>query len=334
MERKREKQANLTPVALVTGATGGIGRAIALLLARQGWRVFGASLPPVADETDLTHLALDLTSPQSIQAVVNQVLHQAGRIDALINNAGITGPAAASQEISLEQAHAIFEVNFFGAVALTNAVLPVMRRQNCGKILFISSVGGMVAAMPFFTFYSASKHAIEAYAAGLRLEVRQFNIQVALVEPGYTQTGALAQTAPPAFPDPAYASTRQNTLHLDQVGLRFGTPAAEVAAAALRILRQDRPDLHHLVGSDSVWMVLLSRFLPSVWFERLVYWMFFQWRPRAESGIPTQPRELGLRWILFHRPTRDWTLRAAFSAGISITLAIIMNRLKFRNPGS
>jgi short-subunit dehydrogenase len=254
--------------------------------------------------------------------VVREVITRAGRIDALVCSAGLAGPAAASEEIGMHQARQIFEVNFFGAVAMTNTVLPIMRRQGAGRILYISSVGGMVAAMPFYSIYSASKHALEAYAAGLRLEEKEFNIQVALVEPGYTHTGALAQSPAPAHPNLVFAQRREQVLRLDQAGLLFGTPPEEVAALVLRILGQEHPSLHNLSGSDSFWMVLLQRLLPGAWFERLIYWMFYQWRPRSSSGIPSTPRELGLRWPLFHRPTRDRLMRAGLAVGLTAIVVL------------
>jgi NAD(P)-dependent dehydrogenase (short-subunit alcohol dehydrogenase family) len=254
---------------------------------------------------------------------VAEVITQAGRIDALVSNAGIIGPAAALEEIGLDQARAIFEVNFFGAMALTNAVLPLMRRQGAGRLVYVSSVGGRVAAMPFYSVYSASKHALAAYAAGLRLEEKQFNILVSLIEPGYTQTTAMAHPEQPRHPDAAFAETRQRVFHLDQAGLALGTPAAVVAAAVARALSQPRPALHHLTGSDSFWMVLLDRLLPPAWFEALIHWMYFQWRPRSQNAIPARPRELGLRWVLFHRPTRDWLSRVAFAATGAAALTLV-----------
>jgi NAD(P)-dependent dehydrogenase (short-subunit alcohol dehydrogenase family) len=320
-------------VALVTGATGGIGREIAGALVSAGWQVFGAGreLDPGDSIPGVTLFEMDLTSPESVQAAVDQVLSRAGRIDALVNNAGVIGPPSASEEMRLEDTRSLFDVNFFGAVAATNAVLPHMRAQGSGAVIFVSSVGGMVAAMPFYTFYSASKHALEAYAAGLRLEVRQFGIQVALIEPGYTQTSILVRNQEPANPLPLYASPRRQVFRLDQAGLRFGTPPSQVARAILSVLRQPDPALHNLVGSDSAWMVLLHRLLPGPIFERLVYWMFFQWQDNHPAGEITSPQQLGLRRVLFHRPTRDFTIRAGLAAasacaGFGLTILCKMIR--------
>lgn len=309
------------PVVLVTGATGGIGREISAMLVRDGWQVFGTgrNLSPGDSIPGATLFEMDLTSPGSVQAAVDRALVSAGRIDALVNNAGVIGPPSASEEMSLADARSLFEVNFFGAVAATNAVLPQMRAQGGGTVIFVSSVGGMVTAMPFYTFYSASKHALEAYAAGLRLELRQFGIRVALVEPGYTQTGILSGEPLPAHPLPEYAATRRQVFRLDQAGLRFGTPPNQVAQAVRSLLQQSTPALNTLVGSDSTWMYWLHRLLPRAWFERLVYWMFFQWWENGETGPVSRPGQLGIRRVLFHRPTRDITIRAGLASAATLT---------------
>jgi NAD(P)-dependent dehydrogenase (short-subunit alcohol dehydrogenase family) len=320
------------PIVLITGATGGIGRVTAQLLVEDGWRVFGTSRSPAeaGPIPGVTLLPLDVHSPESVCACVDSVLAQAGRIDALVNNAGIIGPAAASEEMDLDQAHALFETNFFGVVAVTNAVLPHMRAQGGGTIVFISSAGGRVAAMPFFSFYAASKHALEAYGEGLRYEVRRLNIKVALVEPGYTHTDILKNTTGPRHSLEAYEHTRQDILLLDQAGLRYGAPPQAAARAVLRALRSPDPALHYLAGSDSAWITALKCILPARLFEGLVDWMFFRWKPPPGSrSIPT-PAGLGLRRILFHQPTRDLTIRGALAAGLAGALAALVI---WRRPG-
>lgn len=118
----------MPPTLLITGASSGIGRATAMHLAQRGWRVFGTSRNPArADVPGVEMLALDVSDPASIRACIDEVLRRAGRIDVLINNAGVIGPAAASEELSEAQIRAVFDTNYFGVIAVTNAVLPAMR---------------------------------------------------------------------------------------------------------------------------------------------------------------------------------------------------------------
>ena len=128
----------------------------------------------------------DVTSDESVKAAVAQVLDQAGRIDLLVNNAGV-GLIAGAEESSLEQAKSLFDVNLFGVIRMTKAVLPIMRRQGSGRIVNISSVLGLIPA-PFMALYAASKHALEGYSESLDHEIRGSGIRVVLVEPAYTRT--------------------------------------------------------------------------------------------------------------------------------------------------
>src|SRR5947207_1993200 len=159
-------------VALVTGASSGIGNATAKALAAHGWRVFGtARSKSTALPEQVERVVLDVRDSTAIDAAVREVLDKAGRIDLLVNNAG-GGVTGAVEETSLEQARDLFEVNFFGAARLTQAVLPAMRAQKTGRIVFISSVLGFLPA-PFMGFYAASKHALEGLAESLDHETRR-----------------------------------------------------------------------------------------------------------------------------------------------------------------
>src|SRR5918994_7573514 len=175
------------PVAIVTGASGGIGEATARALHATGYRVFGTyRRPPATRSPGIEYLACDVTSDESVHTAVGQVLAKAGRIDLLVNNAGV-GLIAGAEESSLEQAKSLFEVNLFGLIRVTKAVLPIMRRQGAGRIVNISSVMGLIPA-PFMALYGASKHAVEGYSESLDHEIRGSGIRVVLVEPAYTRT--------------------------------------------------------------------------------------------------------------------------------------------------
>jgi short-subunit dehydrogenase len=175
---------------LVTGASAGIGKATAIFLAQNGYRVYGA-----ARRTDKMHelimhgiqpITLDVTKEESVKACVEQIFKEAGSIDILVNNAGF-GQEGAIEDISMEDARYQFEVNVFGAMHLAQLVLPKMRENKYGKIINISSVGGKIA-FPLGGWYHASKFALEALSDSMRNEVREFGIDIIVVEPGATRS--------------------------------------------------------------------------------------------------------------------------------------------------
>src|SRR6478672_2750676 len=171
-------------IALVTGASSGIGEATAQRLAMAGYKVYGTSRRP-AKTSEL--LPLDVTSDESVAAVVKEVVRREGRIDLLVNNAGFSVAPAGAEESSVEQARAIFDTNFFGIVRMTRAVVAHMRRLGGGRIINIGSVLGFLPA-PYMAVYSATKHAVEGYSESLDHELRTLGIRVSIVEPAYTRT--------------------------------------------------------------------------------------------------------------------------------------------------
>ena len=163
---------------LVTGATSGIGLIIANQLHQKGHKVYGTSRTPekFRDTVPFELLELDIASEGSIQNCIGAFLSKADTIDVLINNAG-TGICGSAEETSMGQAYKQLEINFWGAVKMTRAILPVMRQQRFGKIITIGSLAGLVG-VPFQSYYSASKHALEGFFKSLRIEVRPFNIKI------------------------------------------------------------------------------------------------------------------------------------------------------------
>jgi NAD(P)-dependent dehydrogenase (short-subunit alcohol dehydrogenase family) len=182
---------------LITGATDGLGRATALLLAQRGYRVFAAGrsaekraqLDALAKEKNLSleTLELDVCDDASVQRAVAAVLAKAGAIDVLFNNAGVNFSAAV-EDLRMEDWRRQFETNFFGVLRVTQAVVPHMRQRKRGRIVMMSSVSGFVTA-PTQGAYSSSKFALEAMSSALRLELFPFGVQVVLIEPGYIVTG-------------------------------------------------------------------------------------------------------------------------------------------------
>jgi NAD(P)-dependent dehydrogenase (short-subunit alcohol dehydrogenase family) len=176
-------------VVLITGASSGIGSAIAESLVQEGMTVFGTSRYPdrVRPVASVEYVRLDVRSADSVQACVNEVMKRAGNIDVLINNAGYE-LGGAIEETTLEEAQTQFETNFFGVVRVIKAVLPAMRERGSGRIINMSSVVGWLVPTPFLGYYAASKMALEAYTEVLRHEVLPFGVKVSLIEPSFINT--------------------------------------------------------------------------------------------------------------------------------------------------
>src|SRR6266404_3793131 len=182
---------------LITGATDGLGKALALLLAERGYRVFAAGRSPEKlaqldaaareKKVPLESVALDVCRDDSVKHGVEHILARAGAVDVLVNNAGVNYTAAV-EDLSMPDWRAQFETNFFGVLRVTRAVLPHMRERRSGRILMMSSISGLITA-PTQGAYSSSKHALEALSNALRMELYPFGIPVVLIEPGYIVTG-------------------------------------------------------------------------------------------------------------------------------------------------
>lgn len=190
----KEKFMTTPQVVLVTGVSSGIGRTTAEQFARRGCAVFGTvrNLATATPLPGVTLVAMDVRDTDSVQRAVADIIGRAGRIDVLVNNAGMNMTGAV-EETSIAEAHVMFETNVFGAMRTIQAVLPHMRQQRGGRIVNISSVLGFLPS-PYMGLYSASKHAIEGLSESLDHEVRQFGIRVTLVEPAYAKTSLEANS--------------------------------------------------------------------------------------------------------------------------------------------
>src|SRR5438094_1006424 len=217
------------PVALVTGASSGIGKAASLALVEAGFTVVGTSrnASGVNQRDGVTFLDLDVASDESVGTAVQHVIERFGRLDVLVNNAGI-GAAGAAEESSVAQAQRVFDVNVFGLIRMTKAVLPHMRAQGSGRIINISSVLGLVPG-PYMAAYAATKHAVEGYSESVDHEVREHGVRVLLVEPAYTKTGFEANAVQPDTPLPVYAAQRQIFGHLISTAMQTADDPATVA---------------------------------------------------------------------------------------------------------
>jgi NAD(P)-dependent dehydrogenase (short-subunit alcohol dehydrogenase family) len=273
----------LKQVALVTGASSGIGQATAELLAARGFTVFGTSRAPEKLTGSYRWLPLDVRSDASVEAAVQSLLEQAGRIDVLVNNAGYA-QVGAIEESSLEDVQAQFDTNLLGVIRMIKAVLPVMRQQGSGRIINVSSVVGQVAP-PYLGVYATSKFALEGLSEALREEVRPFGVGVSLVEPTFVKTPLVSQ--PPTNPIAAYTPARQAALQVLSTSVESGIEPRAVAQVILRAATT-RPRLRYLVGRDVKVLLLFKRLLPELLFERLQRRVFRAGNP-AHLQPQTQP---------------------------------------------
>jgi NAD(P)-dependent dehydrogenase (short-subunit alcohol dehydrogenase family) len=261
---------NTDQVALVTGASSGIGKAAAHELLDAGFTVYGTSRHAAAGEErdGVVFLPVDVTDDHSVDAAVRDVLDRSGRIDVLVNNAGL-GIAGAAEESSVEQAQALFDTNLFGAMRMTRAVLPQMREQGSGRVINLSSVLGLVPA-PFGALYAASKHAIEGYSESLDHEVREHGVRVLLVEPGYTRTSFDANAIPADKPLPVYARRREVFDVLTSEGIKGGDEPSVVGKVILAAATDSRPKLRYPAGPFARRVSKLRRFAPSTLFDKQI----------------------------------------------------------------
>src|SRR5436309_689333 len=196
-------------VALVTGASSGIGEAAARALVGAGFTVYGTSrrATPGEKRGEVVFLPLDVTDDESVTDAVREVLDRSGRLDVLVNNAGL-GVVGAAEESSVEQARALFETNLFGSMRMSRAVLPHMREHRSGRIINVSSIVGLIP-VPYMSLYASSKHALDGYSESVDHEVREHAVRVLLVQPGFTKTSFDANLAAADTPLPLYPRRRK-----------------------------------------------------------------------------------------------------------------------------
>ncbi len=260
----------MQPSVLVTGASSGIGLATATILARTGWRVFAGVRHAPASAGRMQFVTLDVTSAESIESARREIEAQLGEagLDALVNNAGI-GDTRPLEFTPMEKFRAVFDVNVFGVVAVTQEFLPLLRRAR-GRIVNIGSVGGMIS-LPFGASLCASKHAIEAISDSLRLELWTAGVRVALIQPASINSGAAEKLAAELGAAIAALPPEGQRLYADKlrtfmaVTLRQetnGSPPEIVAEAVLASLRHPNPPARQLVGRDGRLIRFLARWMP------------------------------------------------------------------------
>lgn len=263
---------------LVTGASSGIGHATALELLQAGYTVYGAARR--LDKMEAIRaagghaLGLDITKETDIERGVNTILDEQGQIDVLVNSAGI-GLHGAIEDVSIEQARHLFEVNVFGTARLIQLILPHMRKARFGKIINISSIGGEIA-LPLGAWYYASKHAFEAYSDTLRQEVKRFGIDVVLIQPDIIKTEFEKETPKEMRTisgHGAYANVAEAMARRAESSFGEATRASDPALVA-KIIREaiasSAPKPRYAVGYLAGTMLFLNRLLPDDIFDKMV----------------------------------------------------------------
>jgi NAD(P)-dependent dehydrogenase (short-subunit alcohol dehydrogenase family) len=250
-------------VAIVTGASSGIGEATAHRLAVAGYKVYGTSRRGVpAGVQPFEMLPLDVTSDASVARLVEEVIRREGRIDLLVNNAGFGVAPGGAEESSIEQARAIFETNFFGIIRMTREVLPHMRERRSGRIINMSSVLGFLP-MPYGALYAATKHAVEGYSESLDHELRTRGIRVSVIEPAYTKTPFDANFMEPDAKLDAYRNAREGVNKRVKEVMETAEGPDIVAEVVLKAASAANPKLRYTAGVLAGRLRLLRTYAPA-----------------------------------------------------------------------
>lgn len=264
---------NQKKVILITGISSGFGKHTASLLAKEGHAVYGTNRNDSAETDPMVKVFhLDLLDNSSINKAVELVLDREGRIDVLINNAGMHtgGPLETLPEEFIRKQ---FETNFFGLVQLTQQILPVMRKQKSGTIINISSIGGLMG-LPFQGFYSAAKYALEGFSEALRMEVKQFGIKVVVVNPGDFRTNNTTNRRnflAASDEKSAYRVQFEKTLSIIEKDETKGWNPEILAKRIVRIIECKKPKQRYIIASpEQKLAVVLKYFLPSKLFSKIL----------------------------------------------------------------
>jgi len=261
----------MSKVVLITGGSSGIGKSIGEFLHQKGFVVYGTSRNPEKVLNSVFPLvALDVRNSDSIKAAVNKIIETSGRLDIVINNAGvgITGPL---EEIPTEEIRNNFETNFFGPIEVMKAALPQMRKQNSGLIINITSIAGYMG-LPYRSVYSASKGALELITEALRMEVKAFGVEITNVAPGDFATNiAAGRYHAPVVKDSAYEKVYGEVLATMNDHVDAGSNPNEMAEAIYKIIQTKKPNVHYKVGAFmQKFSIVLKRALPDKMYEKML----------------------------------------------------------------
>ncbi|PCH78167.1 MAG: short-chain dehydrogenase/reductase [Flavobacteriaceae bacterium] len=261
----------MSKVVLITGGSSGIGKAVGIYLEAKGFMVYGTSRNAEHVKNHPFKLvSLDVRKPTTIAAAIATVIKNEGQLDVLINNAGmgITGPI---EETDTDEMRQLFDTNFFGAIDVMKAVLPQMRAQKSGLIINVTSIAGYMG-LPFRGIYSASKGALELVTEALRMEVKQFGIQITNVAPGDFATNiAAGRYHAPVLKNSPYEASYQLNLDLMNAHVDEGKDPEIMAKAIYEVMMTKQPRIHYKVGEFmQKFSIVLKRMLPDAWYEKLL----------------------------------------------------------------
>lgn len=269
---------NTKKVILITGASSGIGKATALQLVKEGHIIYGAARR-VEKMQDIVEaggyvLKMDVTDTAQIKSGIEQIIKEQNRIDVLINNAGY-GLYGAVEDISIEAAQRQFDVNIFGLARVTKEVIPHMRNQQSGKIINVSSMGGKVYT-PLGAWYHATKHALEGWSDCLRLELKQFNIDVVIVEPGAIATEfgevlyqpMLDNSGEGHYRELAHSMAQATKNSYEQEGA--ATPPSVIANVMSKAISASHPRTRYVAGKFAKPMLFIRRYFSDRFFDRTI----------------------------------------------------------------
>lgn len=260
----------MNKIVLITGATSGIGKNTAEFLSDKGYKVYGTGRNPKEETKKYTLLRMDVREETSVKEVISQILEKEGRIDILINNAGV-GISGAMEEIPTSELENLFQTNFFGAINVMKAVLPSMRANHSGLIINITSIAGYMG-LPFRGGYSASKGALMLATEAMRMEVKPFGIQMTCIAPGDFATDiASRRYHEPVGIDSPYKDTYQLSLNLMNQHVSSGQNPLLMAERIYKIIQKSSPNVHYKQASFlQKFSIVLKRLLPDKWYEKML----------------------------------------------------------------
>lgn len=260
----------MSKVVFITGTSSGIGRMVAKHLSSKGYKVYGSSRNPKVETSIYETLKMDVRESDSVHRAVEYIIAKEGRIDVLINNAGV-GITGALEEMPREAILNNFETNCFGPIELIQAVLPTMRKQKSGLIINITSIAGYMG-LPYRSAYSASKAALHMFSESLRIELKPFNIRVTTVAPGDLATDIASRRfhAPVDVQSPYYKWYKEQLATMDEDVNKGGNPQL-MADKIEAIIEQGKPKVHYKVGDFlQKFSIKLKHLLPDTWYEKLL----------------------------------------------------------------
>ena len=262
----------MSKVVLITGGSSGIGKSIGILLAEKGYKVYGTSRNPDKFDnfTDFKLIALDVRDTTTIEKAVQTIIDTEGRLDVLINNAGvgITGPI---EETPNEEIHKAFQTNLYGPISVMKAVLPHMRAQKAGLIINVTSIAGYMG-LPYRGIYSATKGALELVTEAMRMETKMFGIEITNVAPGDFATNiAAGRYHTPVYEHSPYKEVYGTMLKEMDAHVDEGSDPKEMAESVLKIIQTKKPKIHYKVGAFmQKFSIVLKRVLPDKMYEKLL----------------------------------------------------------------